>query len=278
MIFHPAGMIGLFTDSPNAGLHLHTPAYVDTGINIGGPIKKIDIMYRNTFLMTNPTIGNSATDGFKITQTGSGITLMQQENAPFWIVGKDNKGLIIAPNGNITIGNNASYHPELNYQLYMEGRFYAENVEGKEFKILHRATSDWSYALKINTNRGLTKAIAVLDSTDTEVFRVYGNGIVYGKFLTTQRIKVNTGASNISWYDHVFSPDYELMPLQEVEQFVKENRHLPDIPSEAEIKEHGVDVVEIEALLLKKVEELTLYVIELEKQIRILQTEIKKGE
>ena len=67
------------------------------------------------------------------------------------------------------------------------------------------------------------------------------------------------------------------MPLQAIEQFVKENRHLPEVPSEKELKENGLDMVEMDALLLKKIEELTLYVIELEKQINGLKTEMKKG-
>ncbi|MDR2980380.1 MAG: hypothetical protein LBV02_08090 [Bacteroidales bacterium] len=64
------------------------------------------------------------------------------------------------------------------------------------------------------------------------------------------------------------------MPLQEVERFMKANRHLPEIPSEQEILENGLDVAEMNALLLKKVEELTLYIIELEKRV----TEVEKKE
>ena len=56
---------------------------------------------------------------------------------------------------------------------------------------------------------------------------------------------------------------------------MKTNRHLPDIPSEKEVIENGLDVAEMDALLLKKVEELTLYIIDLEK--RIIELESKKG-
>ena len=105
-----------------------------------------------------------------------------------------------------------------------------------------------------------------------------GSGITFADYLLTKRLKVNVSAGNIFWPDYVFSSDYQLMPLHEVEQFVKENRHLPEVPSEKELKENGLDVVEMDALLLKKIEELTLYVIELEKQINGLKTEMKKGE
>jgi hypothetical protein len=62
-------------------------------------------------------------------------------------------------------------------------------------------------------------------------------------------------------------PNYNLMPLKELEQYIKQNKHLPDVPTQDEISKDGMDVYEINAILLKKVEELTLYVIELEKRI-----------
>jgi len=68
------------------------------------------------------------------------------------------------------------------------------------------------------------------------------------------------------WSDFVFEKDYNLMPLNEVEQHVKEKKHLPGIPSAEEVAADGVSVGEMQAKLLQKVEELTLYVIELKKE------------
>jgi hypothetical protein len=62
-------------------------------------------------------------------------------------------------------------------------------------------------------------------------------------------------------------PNYNLMPLKELEQYIIQNKHLPDVPTQDEISKNGIDVYEMNAVLLKKVEELTLYVIELEKRI-----------
>lgn len=67
--------------------------------------------------------------------------------------------------------------------------------------------------------------------------------------------------------DYVFSPDYSLLPLSEVEAFVKKNRHLPDIPSESQMIDAGLDLAEMNILLLQKVEELYLYIIEMEKRM-----------
>jgi len=69
------------------------------------------------------------------------------------------------------------------------------------------------------------------------------------------------------WPDYVFCKDYKLLPLQELEKFVNENQHLPNVPSAATVEEKGVELGEMNALLLKKIEELTLYILDLQKQI-----------
>jgi predicted RNase H-like nuclease (RuvC/YqgF family) len=75
--------------------------------------------------------------------------------------------------------------------------------------------------------------------------------------------------------DYVFTKDYLLRPIQEVEQFVKTHKHLPDVPSADEFKKNGYTVHEMDELLLKKVEELTLYTIEQNKQIETLKEQNK---
>ena len=74
-----------------------------------------------------------------------------------------------------------------------------------------------------------------------------------------------------SWADFVFEEDYTLKPLTEVAAFIEKNKHLPDVPSEAEVLETGIDIAKMDALLLQKIEELTLYVIELEKKNKALE-------
>ncbi len=70
-------------------------------------------------------------------------------------------------------------------------------------------------------------------------------------------------------------PSYNLMPLKELEQYILKNKHLPNVPTQDEISKDGMDVYEMNAVLLKKLEELTLYVIEQQKQIVELENEIK---
>ncbi len=80
--------------------------------------------------------------------------------------------------------------------------------------------------------------------------------------LSANNITVNANGNTA---DFVFEDDYYLKDLSEVESFIKEHKHLPEIPSAAEMEASGVNLAEMNKLLLQKVEELTLYVIDLEK-------------
>ena len=78
------------------------------------------------------------------------------------------------------------------------------------------------------------------------------------------------------WSDFVFEEDYDLRPLKEVEMFINTNNHLPDVPSESEVLEHGINLGEMDAILLRKIEELTLYTLQQEKMIQALMEQLEK--
>ncbi|MDR2970951.1 MAG: hypothetical protein LBU83_03345, partial [Bacteroidales bacterium] len=78
------------------------------------------------------------------------------------------------------------------------------------------------------------------------------------------------------WPDFVFEKDYKLLPLNEVEQYIKQNNRLPEIPSALEIEENGLDLGKMQSKLLQKIEELTLYILQQEKKITDLQNQINK--
>lgn len=71
--------------------------------------------------------------------------------------------------------------------------------------------------------------------------------------------------------DYVFGPNYDLMSLPELRKFVQEKHHLPNIPSAAEYAQNGVDLGELNRLLLEKTEELTLYILQLEERLKALE-------
>jgi hypothetical protein len=91
--------------------------------------------------------------------------------------------------------------------------------------------------------------------------------------ILTEKVKVAV-AGSAQWSDYVFAKDYNLMPLDEVEQFVKKNKHLPNVPSADEMVKEGNDLGKTDAKLLEKIEELTLYVIELNRRCDLQAKEI----
>jgi hypothetical protein len=96
---------------------------------------------------------------------------------------------------------------------------------------------------------------------------VKGNVKVKGKVIADS-IVINSWV--IKAPDYVFEDNYALPTLQQVESFVKQNRHLPDVPSARQMETQGVNVGEMNMVLLKKVEELTLYVLQQQKEIDAL--------
>lgn len=91
--------------------------------------------------------------------------------------------------------------------------------------------------------------------------------------IATRKIKVTQVNP---WADYVFETGYKLPRLTEVEQFILKYKHLPDVPSAADAEKNGIDLGDNQTLLLKKVEELTLYMIELNKQMQTLAKENEK--
>ncbi|HEX2608667.1 MAG TPA: hypothetical protein VHK91_14870, partial [Flavisolibacter sp.] len=92
--------------------------------------------------------------------------------------------------------------------------------------------------------------------------------------IRTRRVKVDAYA----WADYVFHPGYQLNSLPEVEHFINTHQHLPDVPSAAEVEKNGLDLGDTQALLLKKIEELTLYLIVQNKKIEMLTRKVAQLE
>lgn len=97
-----------------------------------------------------------------------------------------------------------------------------------------------------------------------------GNMFVGGTLNATEVVVQST----LDWPDYVFESDYGLMPLSQIDAYIKENGHLPETPTAADVASGGVGLGEMSATLLKKVEELTLHVIDLEKRNQELSARI----
>lgn len=92
--------------------------------------------------------------------------------------------------------------------------------------------------------------------------------------ILTERLRV-ANRNGTSWADHVFDPAYPLMPLRTVEQFIQANHHLPGVPSAQEVSTQGIDVTQMQATMMAKIEELTLHAIRQERQIAYLRRQLR---
>jgi len=290
--------LGIGTTNPAATLHLHNSNIAEippcggiiiidedsTETRTGGASIKL-------LQLTTPIANN----GFFISYSDNDIIFKQQQAQGKFFINGPGGGLTILPNGNIGIGTES---PQA--KLDVVGSLKAQslnitnnlsassaNITGKiyasGFENTHSATTDWNRANRLTVNRDLTKALVVTNSgTNQDVFIVYGNGVLSTKKIFTEKIEVTLTALDHYWYDHVFYPDYELRSLSELEQYIKQNHRLPEIPSAQEVLENGLDLGEMQGKLLLKIEELTLYTIEQQKLIeglekRLLEIENKKG-
>lgn len=92
--------------------------------------------------------------------------------------------------------------------------------------------------------------------------------------VLTEKVRVAVKTTT-DWADYVFKPSYKLRSLSEVESFIKTNGHLPEVPSAEEVVNNGIDMAQMDAKLLEKIEELTLYMIELKKENETLKQKVE---
>ena len=118
-----------------------------------------------------------------------------------------------------------------------------------------------STALSVGTHLAVNGKVGIGVNSPTEMLEVKGK-------IKTQEVNVTA----TGWADYVFKPEYNLMPLSELGAFIQKNGHLPDVPTEAEVMENGVNLAEMNVKLLEKVEELTLQLILLNKRLENLET------
>ncbi|MGN7787286.1 hypothetical protein ACTJIJ_22320 [Niabella sp. 22666] len=172
-------------------------------------------------------------------------------------------------------------HPDLNGLRFSSNwTGYANSQVGSRKAEISNDTHTYKTLMLVgNPSSGLGRRVSVWDRLEVngKLFTTEEMGIglqavpegyklaVSGKIIT-EELKVKSPAT--TWPDYVFEFNYKKMPLPELEQFITKNKHLPEIPSAQQVEKEGIELGTNQAALLKKIEELTLYIIDQNKELK----------
>ncbi len=289
-IDYSSGNVGIGTPSPKQCLHVfraNANNYLKLDKTNSGYENGVEFAYNGGaqfFIFTD----NDGTNDLKIQASG-----LDGENdaTPRMKLPKSNKNILLGlSGGNVGIGTDA---PEQSLHIYKSNaRNYLKLDKtssgfetGMEFANGGKVqffifTDDGSDDLKIQAsglngeNDGAPR-IWIPKSNKNLFLGISGGNVGIGTTNPTAKLEVNgmikaeqiKVVNDVPASDYVFEPDYNLRSLEEVESFVKENKHLPEVPSAAEFEENGYSIGEMDDVLLRKIEELTLYMIEQNKKL-----------
>lgn len=252
------------------------------GIGTSQPVSKLDVR-------GNLTVGNQGDNSVINMNAANGksasIGVQNDNNDGFYIKTGGEYRMHVNQNGNVAIGNLSRFSG--GYKLGVDGKVYCKGLS-----VGH--TSDNS-GINFYANNDKNAQIGVQDDSDAGFYiktngryrmHVNQNGnVTIGntaqvsgnyKLAVDGKIKCRELRVDISgWADFVFEKEYSLRPLEEVEQFIRNKGHLPDVPSETEVLENGADLGKMDAILLQKIEELTLYMIDMKKENQQLREEVQ---
>nr|WP_199158585.1 hypothetical protein [Pedobacter sp. ASV2] len=217
-------------------------------------------------------------------------------NHPFSIITNSSSKVTVMPNGNVGIGTITPQSKLHVYQsvadqvgLIVQGNtintdnaphYVAITLDGDYGNATGNYSQIRSYS-NLYSSWGSSLAFYTTGSTNTLVERMYINAfgnVGIGTNSPKEKLSVNGNirAKEIkvetnNWPDYVFAKDYVLPTLAETEKHIKEKGHLQGIPSATEVKDNGVELGEMNKKLLQKIEELTLYIIDLEKRVKTIE-------
>ena len=299
MFIAPNGNVGIGTTSPSQKLTVHGNIMLwndDANYHAspGGFILLPNaLVFRHQHGNKTAEIRGAIAPGFHTT----GITFRTKS---VWSNNLQNR-MFIAPNGNVGIGttspsqkltvhgnimlwnDDANYHASPGGFILLPNALVFRHQHGNKTAeirgaiapgfhttgITFRTKSVWSNNLQNRMFIAPNGNVGIGTTSPSAKLNVNGNTIVRGTVSAKKFRTSSTGA------DFVFEPSYKLPSLEDVARYVKTNKHLPDVPAAKTMQEKGIDLGEMNTKLLQKVEELTLYLIEQNQKIRVLEQKVK---
>ncbi|NCU06109.1 MAG: hypothetical protein GXC73_19285 [Chitinophagaceae bacterium] len=285
----PSGNIGIGTTSPSNLLQVHNDNF--PGNNIGNVLEIANFSALSPnyaqfkFLLRRHTTNNiwentGARLQFRTDASDQGYLEFNPIGDPWGMAFGSNQGefLRLKGNGNIGIGTTSPEHKlDVRGNIYTNASVY---IDGGDL-ILNRTSHAYGYVARPNVAGYKKLQFAVAGGGPLEElivnsdFSYFAGNVGIGTTppgsyklavdgtIGARKIKITQS----SWADYVFDKDYHLPSLRDVEEYIKRHGHLPEMPTTEEVIKDGVDIGDTQVLLLKKIEELTLYLIEQNNQI-----------
>lgn len=239
--------------------------------------------------MTNSTTGMTQTDGAVFQMSNNNLTIENREAGLF---------SLIAPGVSLTLTTGRAW---LGGTLSSATTFAKMNVVSSTTDNgLYIQAPSSKYGLSIRSGALTDNAVQIVgtDGTTTR-FSVKASGLteIYTpSTVTTDKLLVISNSTKkllqltndgilrsrevivdlTTWADYVFEPTYSLMPLDALNTFIAQNKHLPNVPAAAEMTQKGLNVSESNVMLMEKIEELTLYILQLNNQLIEQQKQIQE--
>lgn len=251
--------VGIGTENPTAKLSIKTPINSTGWTHIGG---SDSIIVTEGIGGVSASIGTVSNHAFRIHTNGMGK-------------------LSVYPGGEVVVGSNATGS---------FGKFTVETLNNS-YGISHLGEGGNILATRMG---GTSAGIGTFSNTN---MRIFANGasaifvssgtgnVGIGIDFPSYKLEVNGSirakeviVESTSWPDYVFDNHYKLPLLSDVENFIQQNNHLPNIPSAKEIETQGLHIGDTQKKMMEKIEELTLYMIEKSKEIDLLKKQVAKLE
>ncbi len=283
MVLDADGRLGIGTSNPTSGrLHVYKNAttggfgvvnLANAGVRIqdnshslymdGNSMFSDGNLLIGTTAATSIMIGTNDVERFRISSDGKvGIGLQTPTEGLVHIYRNATTGSISGVNKNgatLKIQDNGSSLYVDGNTLYTTGNMVIGTIENTYFTI----GTNQAERLRIDQYGNVS-----IGTTNSNGYKLAVNGNIRSKEI---KVELN------NWPDYVFTPSYNLQSLSEVETFINENGHLPNIPSAQEVEENnGIELGEMNAKLLEKIEELTLHLIQQNKELSELKTQNSK--
>ncbi|WP_114819896.1 cell wall anchor protein [Chryseobacterium sp. KLBC 52] len=238
-----------------------------------------------TFAQSWGTTGNSGTNP-------SNNFIGTTDNQPLIFKTNNTKVMNVLPNGVVKVGiNDPGGSDEAYFRIYKEDNpaFEIANSLGSfqigksgcngcwggqigDTVLRNKGTSHNIIIAQPNDGNDGSTYFGIQDAYNGTWVKFFNNAIArFDGKIKAKEVEVKTNV----WADYVFKKEYQLKSLEDVEKHIIEKGHLPNIPTAQEVLENGINVAEMNSKLLEKIEELTLYSIEQNKQLKFQTEEIK---